>query len=210
MGALIANRRSAMTLFSGDTCVYSHRTRIVLAEKGINYDTQIIDLDNKPEDLIDLNPYGTVPTLVDRDLSLFNSRIIMEYLDERFPHPPLMPVEPVARARTRLMLHRIDKDWYSEFDIIVRNKDKKAVDKARKELRDGLTAVTPIFEQKAYFMSDEFTLLDCAIAALLWRLPFYKVELPPSAKAITKYAEKIFARESFQASLTEAEREMQP
>lgn len=208
MGALIANRRSAMTLFSGDTCIYSHRTRIVLAEKGINYDVQVVDLDNKPEDLIDLNPYGTVPTLVDRDLSLFNSRIIMEYLDERFPHPPLMPVEPVLRSRTRLMLHRIDKDWYSQLEIIVQSKDKKAVEKARKELRDGLTAVTPIFEQKPYFMSTEFTLLDCAIAALLWRLPHNNVELPPSAKAITKYAENMFARESFQASLTEAEREM--
>ncbi|MDH5435123.1 MAG: glutathione S-transferase N-terminal domain-containing protein [Gammaproteobacteria bacterium] len=208
MGALIANRRSAMTLFSGDTCIYSHRTRIVLAEKGINYDIQVVDLDNKPEDLIDLNPYGTVPTLIDRDLSLFNSRIIMEYLDERFPHPPLMPVEPVLRSRTRLMLHRIDKDWYSELEVLAQNKDKKAMEKARKELRDGLTAVTPIFEQKPFFMSAEFTLLDCAIAALLWRLPYYKVDLPPSAKAINKYAESMFARESFQASLTEAEREM--
>ncbi|MDH5190291.1 MAG: glutathione S-transferase N-terminal domain-containing protein [Gammaproteobacteria bacterium] len=208
MGALIANRRSAMTLFSGDTCIYSHRTRIVLAEKGISYDTQIIDLDNKPEDLFDLNPYGTVPTLVDRDLSIYNSRIIMEYLDERFPHPPLMPVEPVARARTRLMLHRIDRDWYSELEVLVHNKDKKAVDKARKTLKDGLTAITAVFEQKPFFMSDEITLLDCAIAALLWRLPHLKVELPPSAKAINKYAESMFARESFKASLTEAEREL--
>ncbi|MDH5595054.1 MAG: glutathione S-transferase N-terminal domain-containing protein, partial [Gammaproteobacteria bacterium] len=194
--------------FSGDTCIYSHRTRIVLAEKGISYDTQIIDLDNKPEDLFDLNPYGTVPTLVDRDLSIYNSRIIMEYLDERFPHPPLMPVEPVARARTRLMLHRIDRDWYSELEVLVHNKDKKAVDKARKTLKDGLTAITAVFEQKPFFMSDEITLLDCAIAALLWRLPHLKVELPPSAKAINKYAESMFARESFKASLTEAEREL--
>ena len=208
MASLIANRRSAMTLFSGDICAYSHRTRIVLAEKGISYDIQVVDLDNKPEDLIDLNPYGTVPTLVDRELSLFNSRIIMEYLDERFPHPPLMPVEPVARARTRLMMHRIDHDWYSLLEVMVKTKDKKELDKARKELRDSLTSVSQIFEQKPFFMSDEFTLVDCCLAPLLWRLPYFKVELPASAKPIQKYADSIFARKSFRASLTEAEREM--
>lgn len=208
MAALIANRRSVMTLFSDATGCDSHRTRIVLAEKGITADIQIVTPSNKPEDLIDLNPYGTVPTLVDRDLALYDSHIIMEYLDERFPHPPLMPVEPVARARTRLMLHRIDTDWYSLLPDLENKSAKKTQEKACKAFLDSLTAIAPIFDQKPYFMSDEFTLVDCSIAAMLWRLPVFGIEIPPSAKGLKKYMDRLFARESFQASLTEAEREM--
>jgi len=202
----LANRRLAMTLFSGERCPYCHMVRIVLAEKGINYDLLNVDLDNTPEELKDLNPYNEVPTLVDRDLVLYESHVIMEYLDERFPHPPLMPVDPVSRAQTRLMLYRIERDWYS---LAKQLRDKsKAVDKIRKELRDSLVSVTPIFEQKPYFMSDEFSLLDCAFAPLLWRLPYFGIELPPAAKALINYAERMFDRESFRASLTESEREL--
>jgi len=202
--AQIATRRSVMTLFSGGTDVYSHMVRIVLAEKGINVDICDVDPSDTPEDLKSLNPYNEVPTLVDRDLVLFDARVIMEYLDERFPHPPLMPVDPVSRARNRLMLARIDRDWVSHLSML----HGRGSDKARKELRDSITAVSPVFEQKPFFMSDEFSLVDCAIAPLLWRLPSYGVELPKQAKGIQKYAERLFKRESFRASLTEAERDM--
>lgn len=204
--AQMANRRLAMTLFSGNTCPYCHMVRIVLAEKGINYEIQDVDPEDTPEDLKDLNPYNEVPTLVDRDLVLFDHRIIMEYLDERFPHPPLMPVDPVSRARNRLMLHRIERDWYS---LANKLHDKNmADDKARKELRDSLIAVSPIFEQKPFFLSDEFSLIDCAVTPLLWRLPSYGIELPAAAKPLIDYAERMFERESFKQSLTEGEKEL--
>ncbi len=202
-----AKRRSVMTLYSGANCPLSHRTRIVLAEKNVTAEIVMVEKNNLPEDLIDLNPYNTLPTLVDRDLALFNSKIIMEYLDERYPHPPLMPVEPVLRARTRLMLYRIDRDWYSQLPDIL-GKDEKKAAKARKVIRDGLTAIAPIFEQKDFFISDEFSLLDCSVAPLLWRLPFYDIQLTAAAKPVLKYAERLFERESFQISLTEAEHEL--
>ncbi len=202
-----AKRRSVMTLYSGANCPLSHRTRIVLAEKNVTAEIVMVEKNRLPEDLIDLNPYNTLPTLVDRDLALFNSKIIMEYLDERYPHPPLMPVEPVMRARTRLMLYRIDRDWYSQLPDILGKDDKKAA-KARKVIRDGLTVIAPIFEQKDFFISDEFSLLDCSVAPLLWRLPYYNIQLTAAAKPVLKYAERLFERESFQVSLTEAEREL--
>ncbi len=200
-------RRSVMTLYSGANCPLSHRTRIVLAEKNVTAEIVMVEKNNLPEDLIDLNPYNTLPTLVDRDLALFNSKIIMEYLDERYPHPPLMPVEPVLRARTRLMLYRIDRDWYSQLPDILGKNDKKAA-KARKVIRDGLTVIAPIFEQKEFFISDEFSLLDCSVAPLLWRLPYYDIQLTAAAKPVLKYAERLFERESFQISLTDTEREL--
>ena len=206
MGA-VANRRSVMTLFSGDTDVYSHRARLVLAEKGINVDIVPVEAGNLPEDLIDLNPYGSVPTLVDRELVLYSSQVIMEYLDERFPHPPLMPVDPVSRASNRLMVYRIELDLYNQYDIIV-NGTEKAATKARKVIKDNLTAISPVFEVKPFFMSDEFSLVDCYLAPLLWRLPNISVTLPKQASPLLEYAERIFARESFQESLTELEREM--
>lgn len=205
--ASLANRRSVMTLFSDPACMHSHRVRIVLAEKGINFDVINLTTDERPEDLYELNPYGSAPTLVDRDLVLYNSQVIMEYLDERFPHPPLMPVDPVSRARTRLMLFRIERDWYSLTEDIL-HKDEKAATEARKELQDSLLAVAPVFEQQPYFLSNDFSLIDCAIAPLLWRLSLFGIELPAQAKPILTYAENLFARESFVQSLTETEREM--
>ncbi len=205
--ALIPNRRSVMTLFSAATCPYSHQVRAVLAEKGITVEILNIDLDNMPEDLIHINPYHTVPTLVDRDLVLYDSHVIMEYLDERFPHPPLMPVDPVSRARARLFMYRITQDWYSLLKDL-ESKGEKTSAKARKMLRDSLTSSAELFAAKPFFLSDEFSLVDCCVAPLLWRLPHYKIELPKQAKAITDYAERIFNRESFKASLTEAEQEM--
>ena len=196
-----------MTLFSGDNDPYSHRVRIVLAEKGINVDIVSVDADDLPEDLIDLNPYNSVPTLVDRELVLYGSTVIMEYLDERFPHPPLMPVDPVSRATNRLMLYRLEKDLYLHLDAILEGGEKAAA-KAKKEIRDNLVMVSPIFEQKPFFLSDEFSLVDCAIAPLLWRLPQLGISLPKQAAALLDYADRLFARESFRESLTEQEREM--
>lgn len=203
--ALIANKKSVMTLFSSGTDLYSHRVRIVLAEKGISFETVEVDSVNPPEDLMELNPYGMVPTLVDRDLVLYDAQVIMEYLDERFPHPPLMPVDPVSRAQSRMTLRRIQRDWDSCVDRIEQGKDKE---KAAKELSDSLIVVSPIFEQKPFFLSDELSLLDCAVAPILWRLPSYGIELPLAARALTKYADRLFALESFQSSLTEQERDL--
>lgn len=205
--AVVANRRSVMTLFSSPTSPDSHRVRVVLAEKGITVEIVDVDAANKPEDLIDLNPYNTVPTLVDRELVLYDSRAIMEYLDERFPHPPLMPVDPVSRARSRLALYRIEKDWY-ELVPALESRGEKTASKARKMLRDSLTAGVEVFAAKPFFLSDEFSLVDAAIVPILWRLERYKIELPRQAKPVMQYAERMFARDSFQASLSEAEREM--
>ena len=167
--ALVANRRSVMTLFSSVTDPDSHRVRLVLAEKGITVEIVDVDAAHKPEDLIDLNPYNTVPTLVDRELVLYDPRAIMEYLDERFPHPPLMPVDPVSRARTRLALYRIEKDWY---DLVpaLESKGEKTSGKARKMLRDSLTAGAEVFGAKPFFLSDEFSLVDATIVPILCRL----------------------------------------
>lgn len=206
--ALVANRRPVMTLYSGVRDSASHRTRIVLAEKNITVDiVDVVDGEDLPEDLIELNPYNSVPTLVDRDLALYDSQVIMEYLDERYPHPPLMPVDPVARARSRIYLYRIERDWYSQLEPLESGNGARR-EEAKKTLRDSLTVIAPIFEQKPFFMSDEFSMVDCCVAPILWRLKHYDIDLPAQAKSIQKYAERLFTRDSFQASLTDAEREM--
>lgn len=206
--AVITSRRSVMTLFSRPTDSHSHRVRLVLAEKGITYDVVDIEGDDLPEDLIDLNPYNTIPTLVDRELVLYDVRTIIEYLDERFPHPPLMPVDPVNRARARLAMYRIEQDWYSLVDIIENAGDRSAVTRAKKELRDAVTATADAFSLKPFFLSDEFSLVDCCIAPILWRLPHFDIELPAQAKAVQKYSENMFRRASFKNSLTEVEQEL--
>lgn len=205
--AISASRRPVMTLYSRAACPHSHRVRLVLAEKGITVEIVDVNGDILPEDLSELSPYGAVPTLVDRDLVLYNSQIIMEYLDERYPHPPLLPVDPVSRARIKLYVHRMEKDWYSLLPDLM-GEDSKAAAAARKMMREGLTVIAPVFEQKPFFMSDELTLADCTLLPLLWRLPYFDIELPPQAKALQKYAERFFARAGFRQSLTPAEREL--
>ena len=196
-----------MNLYTTGTSIECHRTRIVLAEKEIIHETLEVDLKKLPEDLIDLNPYCSVPTLVDRDLVLYNSRVIMEYLEERFPHPPLMPVGPVARAQSRLALFRVENDWYPLIDII-ESKGEKAAAKARKELTESIASTAEIFSVMQFFLSDCFTMVDASIAPVLWRLPHYGIELPKAADSIYEYANRIFEREGFQLSLTESEREL--
>lgn len=201
------NRRPVMTLYSLPDDPFSHRVRLALAEKGINVEIEYVDPTRPPEDLVDLNPYQTLPTLVDRDLVLFESLIIQEYLDERFPHPPLMPVDPVSRAQTRLMLHRIDVDWYTPVRVLTGAASQKEKDGARRELGESLAAVAGMFAEHPYFMSDEFSLLDCSVLPLLWRLPAYGVELPSAAEPVLAYCDRMFERPAFRASLSETERE---
>ena len=197
-----------MTLYSRPACPHSHRVRLVLAEKGIAMDVVNIEGGKLPEDLLDLNPYNSVPTLVDRELVLYDPRIIMEYLEERFPHPPLMPVDPVTRAQFRLALYRIERDWYTLLRQIEVEDDKKHLPKLRKVLADTIVQGVDLFKVKPFFMSDEFSLVDATIAPILWRLPHYEVELPPKAQPILKYASQIFSRAAFRESLSEREREM--
>lgn len=206
--AVIANRRSVMTLFSKPTCIHSHRTRLVLAEKNINIEIVSVDGPDLPEDLMDLNPYHTVPTLVDRDLVLYDSRVIIEYLDERFPHPPLMPVDPVTRAQFRLALFRIETDWYELAEQFDMDGDRKLAAKSKKMLRESILASVELFAAKQYFLSDEFSLVDCSIAPILWRLPVYGIDLGSQAATIEAYMKRVFERRSFQESLTELEQEM--
>lgn len=202
--AVATNKRSVMTLHSG-LDIDSHKVRIVLAEKDIFHD---VIAQTKTEDLFELNPYGKVPTLVDRDLVLYNSNIIMEYLDERFPHPPLMPVYPVARAKARLIIHRLDVEWKPLIHKLNSEKSSEA-NMAIKELTSHIVQLVPLFNSSPFFLGDEFTLVDCCMAPILWRMPAWGITLAPAeAKAINKYAERIFKRDSFQASLIEAEHEL--
>jgi len=204
----IVAKRSIMTLYSNPSDLMSHQIRIVLAEKGVSYEVINVAEDNMPEELIDLNPYNSVPTLVDRELVLFEPGIIMEYLDERFPHPPLMPVYPVARARSRLMMHRFTKDWFSLVDQIQSGKEKEK-EKARKELTDSLLSIAPVFGDNPYFLSEEFTLVDCCLAPLLWRIEDLGLAIQGrGSDEIKEYMDRLFKRDSFQASLTEQENDM--
>ncbi|EPF68160.1 glutathione S-transferase N-terminal domain-containing protein [Pseudomonas syringae] len=188
---------------------YSHRVRIVLAEKGVSAEIIEVVAGRHPPQLIEVNPYGSVPTLVDRDLALYESTVVMEYLDERYPHPPLLPVYPVARANSRLLIHRIQRDWCGLVDLILDTRSKEpARVQARKELRESLAGVSPLFAEKAFFMSDELSLVDCCLLPILWRLPILGIELPRPAKPLLDYMERQFAREAFQMSLSDAEREM--
>lgn len=196
-----ANKRSIMTLFSNKDDIYCHQVRIVLAEKGVLYETEEINPQAVSEDLMELNPYGSVPTLVDRDLVLFNSRIIMEYLDERFPHPPLMPVYPVVRGKSRLLMLRIEQDWYPTLEKAEKGNDTER-SQALNQLKEELLAIAPIFNQTSFFMSEEFTLIDCYMAPLLWRIQKLGVEFTGAgSKAIKGYMSRVFERDSFMQSL---------
>lgn len=201
-----ANKRSIMTLYTSANEMYSHQVRIVLAEKGVSVDYITVNSDQIPQDLADINPYNSLPTLVDRELVLFQPNIIMEYLDERFPHPPLLPIYPVARAQGRLMLYRIEKEWYLPATQLLADPSN---DTARQELHDSLMKVVKVFNDYPFFLSEEFTLMDCVIIPLLWRLPLFELNINPAkAKSIYKYMDKLFARDAFIASLTEAEQDI--
>lgn len=200
-----------MGLYTDAASADSHRVRLVLAEKGIAVEiVEVSPNGPQPEDLAWLNPYCETPTLVDRELALYDARVICEYLDERFPHPPLMPIDPVSRAKAKLVISRVERDWYRLLDLLERQ-DKRKRPAAKRELAEGLAASADIFETGTpFFLSEELTMMDCALAPLLWRLPFYGVDLPEQAAPIVAYGDRLFEREAFQFSLTEAERAMRP
>ncbi|MGB2221244.1 MAG: glutathione S-transferase N-terminal domain-containing protein [Neptunomonas phycophila] len=206
----VVAKRSSMTFYSDGSDHYSHRVRIVLAEKGVAVDVIDCHVEDLPEDLAGLNPYNSLPTLLDRELVLYESNVMMEYLDERFPHPPLLPVYPVARAESRLFMYRIQRDWCKHVDLLVSGIGSEAeLESARKDLRDSFVAISPIFGEKPFFMSDEFTLVDCCLAPILWRLPSLGIELPEAqCKHLLAYMDRLFERESFRDSLSDGEREM--
>jgi len=203
------SRKSVMTLFTSPTCALSHCARLVMQEKGVTADIEFFDSAEPPEDLLELNPTGISPTLIERDLVLYDSRIIMEYLDERFPHPPLHQMDPVSRANSRMLIKRIDQDWYQLLDEILNSGEKKSA-RAKKMLKESLIAATPVFESRPYFMSEEYSLIDCTMAPLLWRLPSLGIDLNSLGSAIAAYANRLFAREAFQLSMSEEEKDMAP
>jgi len=196
-----------MTLYSGTTDPFSQRCRIVLFEKGMDFQVIDVDMFNKPEDLAVVNPYNKVPVLVERDLVLYEANIINEYIDERFPHPQLMPADPVMRARARLFLHRFENELFCHIDAIERGAQKIA-DKARQAVRDNLTQIAPVFAKQKYMLGDEFSMLDVAIAPLLWRLDHYGIQLDKDAAPLMKYAERLFSRPAYIEAMTPAEKAM--
>ena len=202
--ALSSRSRTVLTLYSARDCVHCHRVRLVLAAKGVAYDLVLVDPGKPPEDLSDLNPYNSVPTLVDRDLVLYDTGVICEYLDECYPHPPLMPVDPLSRARLRLAMVRLEKEWLPLVEQIVAAG--KNVDAARKRLREALVASLPLFKAAKFFLNPEMSLADCALAPLVWRLPSLGVSLPREASVILDYGERIFRNPGFTRSLTAEEK----
>lgn len=196
-----------MKLYSGSVDPFSHRCRIVLFEKGMDFEVIDVDLVNKSEDLAVLNPYGNVPVLVERDLVLSEANIINEYIDERFPHPQLMPADPVMRARARLFLYNFEKDLFSYIPDL-ESTDDETVEKARKTVRDNLTQIVPIFDRQEYLLGDEYSMLDVAITPLLWRLGHYGIQMPNQAAPLLKYAERLFARPLYAEAMTPSEKVM--
>ncbi len=195
-----------MNLYSGTTDPFSHRCRIVLFEKGMDFQVIDVDLDHKPEDIAVINPYNRVPVLVDRELVLHESNIINEYIDERFPHPQLMPPDPIMRARARQLLHTFEQELFAEIDLLEKNQ--KGAEKIRAQVRDQLTQLAPMFAHQTYLLGEEFSMLDVAVAPLLWRLEHYGIELPKAAAPLMKYAERIFSRQGFIDALTPSEKVM--
>jgi RNA polymerase-associated protein len=209
MAEAVVLQSATITLYSNPECPISHRIRLMAQEKDISL--KIINVNSKDgslDDLLDLNPYATTPTLVDRDLILYDPQVIIEYLDERYPHPPLMSVDPVIKARSRQMLRQIETEWYQLVNIVQTSQDEQEVKIARRDLQERLVQMTPVFDHQPYFLSNDYTLVDVSLAVLLWRLPYLGIELPKSAKAIRDYSEKVLSREGFGESLSDDELDM--
>ncbi|HJW52383.1 MAG TPA: glutathione S-transferase N-terminal domain-containing protein [Burkholderiaceae bacterium] len=197
-----------MVLYSGTTCPFSQRCRFVLFEKGMDFEIRDVDLFNKPEDINVMNPYGQVPILVERDLVLYESNIINEYIDERFPHPQLMPADPVMRARTRLFLFNFERELFVHVQALENSNNQKLIEKGRSTIRDRLTQLAPIMLKNKYMLGEDFSMLDVALAPLLWRLDHYGIDLPKTAAPLMKYAERIFSRPAYIEALTPSEKVM--
>jgi RNA polymerase-associated protein len=203
-----ARSRTALALYTTADGIQCHRTRLVLAAKGVSYDRVVVDPAKPPEDLLDLNPYGSTPTLVDRDLTLYNTAVVCEYLDERYPHPPLMPIDPLSRARLRLATVRIELDWLPEVDTI--KAGGRPADAARKRLREHLLGALPLFKASRFFLNPEMSLTDCLVAPVVWRLPWLGVDLGREGKPILDYGERLFASQGYVRSMTPEEKAMRP
>ena len=203
-----ARSRTALALYTTADGIQCHRTRLVLAAKGVSYERVMVDPAKPPEDLLELNPYGTTPTLVDRDLTLYNTAVVCEYLDERYPHPPLMPIDPLSRARLRLATVRIELDWLPEVDII--RAGGRPADAARKRLREHLLSSLPLFKASRFFLNPEMSLTDCLAAPVVWRLPWLGVDLGREGKPIIDYGERLFASQGYARSMTAEEKAMRP
>lgn len=203
-----ARSRTALALYTTADGIQCHRTRLVLAAKGVSYDRVVVDPAKPPEDLLDLNPYGSTPTLVDRDLTLYNTAVVCEYLDERYPHPPLMPIDPLSRARLRLATVRIELDWLPEVDAI--KAGGRPAEAARKRLREHLLGALPLFKASRFFLNPEMSLTDCLVAPVVWRLPWLGVDLGREGKPILDYGERLFASQGYVRSMTPEEKAMRP
>lgn len=199
--------RNTLTLFSSPDDVLNHRVRMILAAKGVAYDLVLVDPANPPEDLIDLNPYQSLPTLVERELVLYSASVVGEYLDERYPHPPLMPVDPLGRARLRLAMLRLECDWVPQVQVISQG-SKTQAEAGRKRLRELVAQSVPLFKAARFFLNSELSLADCAICPILWRLQSLGVALPKDGKPIDDYANRMFRHPAFVRSLTDAERKL--
>ena len=200
-----------MILYSERDNHYSHRVRIVLAEKDIACEIRELDIEEASDDILSLSPYHKLPILVDRDLALYDTSVMLEYLDERFPHPPLLPVYPVARANCRELMLRIDREWCPLVDTLISaEKSEKELMKIREELLHEISSIAPTFKENKFFMSDEFTLVDCCFAPILWRLPSIGIKLPLNRhlKPLLDYQNKVFERPGFLDSLSSIERDL--
>lgn len=204
----LINRRPAMTLLTGPLCVLSHCCRIVLLEKDVECSVDYVFANDDPSAVGEHNPYGETPTLLDRDLALYDTTVILEYLDERFPHPPLMPVDPITRAKTRLMISRLTRDWLQPICMLGETLPLKPSAKLKKDIHDGLVSLSPLFREQPFFLGMDYTLVDAYMAPLLWRLPALGIELPSQAASVSEYGSKLFKRPSFQESLSEQEAEL--
>jgi stringent starvation protein A len=196
-----------MLLFSGPVDAASHALRFALAEKGLL--PAIIDVEppDVPEDLLDINPFGSVPTLVDRELVLYEPVVALEYLDERHPHPPLGPQEPAGRAQLRQAALRLGRDWYTPLAVLEGRADRREREAARTRLREGVIAGAELFRPSGYFLTESFTLLDCLVVPVLWRLGRHGIELPSDLPGVRRYLAKVAARPAFLRSLTAREKE---
>jgi RNA polymerase-associated protein len=203
-----ARLRNALTLYTTADDIQCHRARLVLAAKGVSYERVLVDPSRPPEDLIDLNPYASTPTLIDRELTLFDTAVVCEYIDERYPHPPLMPIDPQSRARLRVAAVRIEKDWLPEVDTI--RAGGRPADAARKRLREQLLSTVPLFKASKFFLNPEMSLADCLVAPVIWRLPWLEVDLGREGKPIIDYGERLFHSQGFARSMTEQEKAMRP
>ena len=200
--------RTVLTLYTTADDIQCHRARLVLAAKGVSYERVLVDPAKPPEDLVDLNPYASTPTLIDRDLTLFDTSVVCEYLDERYPHPPLMPIDPQSRARLRVAAVRIEKDWLTEVDTI--RAGGRAADAARKRLREQMLSAVPLFKASKFFLNPEMSLADCLVAPVIWRLPWLGVELGREGKPVIDYGERLFHSQGFARSMTDQEKAMRP